>query len=217
MKTPPMDVGAPPAGPGVASSVGPRSRRPGRVLRVAAVLLGGLAVGGLVWASRYHPIGATDGGFFLVARPARLVTTTAPPYDGPSFGVYRVDYDEGQALRLGFTLHNRGTFPVRVIGIRAGSPAGFPLRLDEVALRDDAERPFEPFTLAPGAFQRIVTTWRFAGACPPPVEGPATLAALGGVDVHYRFLSFDRAVSLPLPYVLHVRLGDFAWGEPGEP
>ncbi|HXF74261.1 MAG TPA: hypothetical protein VNO79_16860 [Actinomycetota bacterium] len=187
------------------------SRRWSDLLLEAAIVVAAVGIpAGLVFLARYQPL-STWSGFSLVSEPARFVVETAPPGGGQPFRVYRVDYAEGETVRLGFTLTNEGSIPVRITAVGVDAPLRSGFRLVGVALgrSDGSGLPFAPFTLEPGASQSVVTTWRFEGSCPPGrAEPPPFTTELSQIGVEFRVLWSRHRVQLPLPYQLQVDQGD---------
>lgn len=174
-----------------------RARRPRNViLTVVALTTIGLAIGAVVWAQSYQPLGFAFGYRF----PAGSV-------DAPAGDSASVVFHEGRPFQLGITVLNNGRFAVRVLGVPYPPALPFKARLmmssplkNTGGMHGPYTR-FRPFDLKPGRVVFLFLEGVYAN-CHFIAPGGST--GLSDFPVRYRFLSRTSTADIPLPEELAI-------------
>jgi hypothetical protein len=196
-----------------------KARRPRNVIAtVVALILIGLAIGGVVWVQSYEPLADAGGGFV----PAQL-------RQAPNGADKPLVFRKGGHFRFGIPIENAGSFGVRILGLggwQSGPvalvhyppplPFSYKLAMTRPVSEWENQRgplvPFRPFDLEPGKTAMLVIEAIYPQSCRPFEPGQvATPAATGyypwdsRIPVRYHFLWKDSTTLIWPQFLLQVR------------
>jgi hypothetical protein len=174
-------------------------RRTWVLVGTAAFVLVGGGVGVGVAAARYQPL---LGSSFSLA-PAGKEIQPDSAYS-PDDRVMQYAYSDGEVITYGVTVHNSGSFTVRITSVET-PPSWFHALLKPTGVRTD--RPghglsyedadtvaFQPFDLHPGDDRLLLVHLR-VGDCQG--FGPGVTETIDSVAVHFSFLGIDHRAEIP--------------------
>jgi hypothetical protein len=174
-------------------------------------------VGGFTYLRSYQPLLATSTASMWVSSPPAedLGPFTAP--SGEEFRAYRLYYQDGATVQVGFTLSNDGGLPVTIRRVGGNDVTRGPLRQVSVEIGTNAsgtiytferKAPFRPFELAAGESRVVAITYRLERGCPLGRNDTTyNEKTYGKVAVEFGAFGLHRRVQLPLPVTLNVRTG----------
>ena len=195
-----------------------RARRPRNLIATAvAVIIIGLATGGVAWVQSYQPIDWAGGG--TLPRHIKFTQNgTAEP----------LEFHKGGHFRLGVPISNNGSFGVRIVGLGAlkAGPIAFlphpplPFSIRLLMTRpsknwDDRGRPlipFQPFELAPGEESMLLLQGTYAKTCRPWQPGDVAtpeprgyLFRDGFIPIRFHFLWKTSTALVDPSFLLQIR------------
>jgi hypothetical protein len=170
-----------------------------KLLAAAGAIAACTFVAAVVWVLRAQPL----------TFESAVTQFDAESIDAGGESEFRWRWSRGGQFAAGTWLHNDAAVAIRVTALDAPRGTWDHERVTLAAGRDlvlGRDRPFAPFTLAPGTSRLVWFRGSFT-RCPEPYA-PGSGVGISDIDATFEILGITRRATLALPFTYSVVLGD---------